>query len=169
MNCCISTSCSAAACAGVAAVSSRLRGDRTGQRLGTADGRLHYQVLALHVVVAHVRPALAQAVDALCQQAVNAVPDAGAAALVAQCQSGGAGQTQAPVDLLEQQHATIANDVATVECSLHHALSNPSKLELANFCPDTLAKLKDTARRKLKSGQKRKSIISACWKQAELW
>lgn len=40
---------------------------------------------------------------------------------------------------------------------------------LANFCPDTLTKLKDTARRKLKSGQKGQSIISACWKQAELW
>lgn len=40
---------------------------------------------------------------------------------------------------------------------------------LANFCPDTLAELKNTARRKLKSGQKRKSIIAACWKQAELW
>ncbi|WP_197386647.1 IS630 family transposase [Ralstonia pseudosolanacearum] len=40
---------------------------------------------------------------------------------------------------------------------------------LANFCPDTLAELKHTARRKLKSGQKRPSIIAACWKQAELW
>ncbi|CAD18487.1 putative transposase protein [Ralstonia pseudosolanacearum GMI1000] len=35
---------------------------------------------------------------------------------------------------------------------------------LANFCPDTLAKLKHTARRQLKSGQKRKSIIIAGWK-----
>ena len=40
---------------------------------------------------------------------------------------------------------------------------------LANFCPGTLTELKDTARRKLRSGQKRKSIITACWKQAELW
>ncbi|NUY05920.1 IS630 family transposase [Paraburkholderia youngii] len=40
---------------------------------------------------------------------------------------------------------------------------------LANFCPDNLAELKHTARSKLKSGQKRKSIIIACWKQAELW
>lgn len=40
---------------------------------------------------------------------------------------------------------------------------------LANFCPDTLAELKDTARRKLRSGQKRRSIITACWKQADLW
>lgn len=39
---------------------------------------------------------------------------------------------------------------------------------LANFRPDTLTELKDTARRKLKSGQKRKSIITDCWKQAEL-
>jgi transposase len=40
---------------------------------------------------------------------------------------------------------------------------------LANYCPHTLAELKDTARRKLKSSQKRQSIITACWKQAELW
>jgi transposase len=40
---------------------------------------------------------------------------------------------------------------------------------LANICPDNLAELKYTARNKLKSGQKRKSIIVACWKQAELW
>ena len=40
---------------------------------------------------------------------------------------------------------------------------------LANFCPDSLAELKTTARRKLRSGQRRQSIITACWKQAELW
>jgi transposase len=40
---------------------------------------------------------------------------------------------------------------------------------LANFCPDTLSELKETARNKLRSGQHRKSIITACWKQAELW
>jgi transposase len=40
---------------------------------------------------------------------------------------------------------------------------------LANFCPADITELKHTARRKLKSGQKRKSIIIACWKQAELW
>jgi transposase len=40
---------------------------------------------------------------------------------------------------------------------------------LANFCHDTLAELKNTARLELKSGQKRRSIITACWKQAELW
>ena len=40
---------------------------------------------------------------------------------------------------------------------------------LANFCPKSLAELKDTARDKLRSGQRRQSIITACWKQAELW
>ncbi len=40
---------------------------------------------------------------------------------------------------------------------------------LVSFCPNNLAELKHTARCKLKSGQKRKSIIAACWKQAELW
>lgn len=40
---------------------------------------------------------------------------------------------------------------------------------LANFCPRSLAELKTTARSKLRSGQRRLSIITACWKQAELW
>ncbi len=40
---------------------------------------------------------------------------------------------------------------------------------LANFCPNSLAELKTTARNKLRSGQRRQSIITACWKQAELW
>ena len=40
---------------------------------------------------------------------------------------------------------------------------------LANFCPKSLAELKTTARGKLRSGQRRQSIITACWKQAELW
>lgn len=40
---------------------------------------------------------------------------------------------------------------------------------LANFCPKSLAELKTTARNKLRGGQRRQSIITACWKQAELW
>lgn len=40
---------------------------------------------------------------------------------------------------------------------------------LANFCPHSLTELKNTARSKLRSGQRRQSIITACWKQAELW
>lgn len=40
---------------------------------------------------------------------------------------------------------------------------------LENFCPRSLAELKTTARNKLRSGQRRQSIITACWKQAELW
>ena len=40
---------------------------------------------------------------------------------------------------------------------------------LANYCPDDLAELHVTARNKLKSAQKRPSIIAACWKQATLW
>jgi transposase len=40
---------------------------------------------------------------------------------------------------------------------------------LANICPNSLAELKTTARNKLRSGQHRHSIITACWKQAELW
>lgn len=37
---------------------------------------------------------------------------------------------------------------------------------LANFFPRSLAELKATARGKLRSGQRRQSIITACWKQA---
>lgn len=40
---------------------------------------------------------------------------------------------------------------------------------LANFCPDGLAELATTARSKLKSAQRRRSIIAACWQQAELF
>jgi transposase len=40
---------------------------------------------------------------------------------------------------------------------------------LANFCPDSLAELRFTARNKLKSAQHRPGIIAACWKQADLW
>jgi len=40
---------------------------------------------------------------------------------------------------------------------------------LAHFCPNSLQQLKTTARNRLRSGQHRQSIITACWKQAELW
>ena len=40
---------------------------------------------------------------------------------------------------------------------------------LANFCPANLHELKLAARNKLKSAQHRRSVIVACWKQAELW
>jgi len=40
---------------------------------------------------------------------------------------------------------------------------------LANYCPDSLAELHHGARAKLKSAQRRSSIIAACWTQAELF
>ncbi|MCC7410333.1 MAG: transposase [Gammaproteobacteria bacterium] len=40
---------------------------------------------------------------------------------------------------------------------------------LANFCPHSLTELEITVRSKLRSGQRRPSIIAACWKQAESW
>lgn len=40
---------------------------------------------------------------------------------------------------------------------------------LANYCPRDLTELHATARNKLKSAQKRPSIIAACWMQASLW
>lgn len=103
-------------------------GRRAGQRLSAAHGRLHHQIVAQHVVVAHVRPAQAQAVDALRQQAVHAVPHAGTAALITKRQRRSAGQTQSFIDPLEQQHAAVADDVTAVECGLDHTSSNPSEL-----------------------------------------
>jgi transposase len=40
---------------------------------------------------------------------------------------------------------------------------------LANYCPNNLDELHQSARNKLKSAQKRQSIIAACWMQASLW
>ncbi len=39
---------------------------------------------------------------------------------------------------------------------------------LANYCPNDLAELHTMARHKLKSAQKRPSIIAVCWMQASL-
>ena len=40
---------------------------------------------------------------------------------------------------------------------------------LANFCPNGLTELASAARCKLKSAQRRDTIIAACWQQAELF
>ena len=40
---------------------------------------------------------------------------------------------------------------------------------LANYCPDSLTELHQGARAKLKSAQRRSSIIAACWTQAALF
>ena len=40
---------------------------------------------------------------------------------------------------------------------------------LANFCPRSLAELKTTARNQPHGDQRRQTIITACWKPAELW
>jgi transposase len=40
---------------------------------------------------------------------------------------------------------------------------------MANDCANDLAELHATSRNKLKSAQKRPSIIAACWQQATLW
>lgn len=40
---------------------------------------------------------------------------------------------------------------------------------LANYCPASLSELHIAARNKLKSAQKRTSVIAACWMQATLW
>lgn len=40
---------------------------------------------------------------------------------------------------------------------------------LANYCPDSIAELATTTRGKLKSAQRRTTLIAAFWKQAELF
>lgn len=40
---------------------------------------------------------------------------------------------------------------------------------MANYCPNDLRDLHVKASNKLKSAQKRPSIIAACWMQATLW
>ncbi len=40
---------------------------------------------------------------------------------------------------------------------------------MANYCPNNLSELHTSARKRLKSTQKRPSIIAACWMQAALW
>jgi len=40
---------------------------------------------------------------------------------------------------------------------------------LDNYCPNNLTELRTAARNKLKSAQKRPSLIAACWKRATLW
>jgi transposase len=40
---------------------------------------------------------------------------------------------------------------------------------LANYCPDSITTLAHTARGKLKSAQRRSTLIAAFWKQAELF
>jgi hypothetical protein len=40
---------------------------------------------------------------------------------------------------------------------------------LARSCPRSLSELKITLRNELRSGQRRQSIVTACWKQAGLW
>ena len=41
--------------------------------------------------------------------------------------------------------------------------------ELANFCPRDLWHLSEDARSALRSMQRRRTIITACWKQASLF
>ncbi len=45
----------------------------------------------------------------------------------------------------------------------------PKRHALANFCPNDFDELNTTARNKVKSAQRRPSIIAACWAQAEWW
>ena len=69
-----------------------------------------------------------QAVDALGKRAVDAVLDAGAAALIAKRHGSRTGQTESIIEPLEQQLATVTDDVATIKCGLDNSPSNAPKL-----------------------------------------
>ena len=61
--------------------------------------------------------------------------------------------------------ATLRPDLNPVE----YLWAWPKRHAMANYCPDNLSELQTTARNKLKSAQKRPTIIAACWAQANLW
>jgi hypothetical protein len=62
------------------------------------------------------------------KQAVNAVLDAGVAALIAKRHRSCKVQTKSIIELLEQQHTTVTHDVATIKCGLDNLPSNAPKL-----------------------------------------
>src|SRR5205809_253651 len=88
MNCSMSTPCRATACARVARLSRRSERGRTRQRIDPADGRLHQQVRAQHIVIVEVFVAAAQAVDALRKQVAKTVLDARRIAWIAEYRCG---------------------------------------------------------------------------------
>jgi hypothetical protein len=55
--------------------------------------------------------------------------DAGSAAIVAKGKGRCARQAQPFIDLFEQQHAAITDDVATIKCSLHHTPANTTEFD----------------------------------------
>ena len=61
---------------------------------------------------------------------MHAVLNTGAAAFVTKGKSSCAAQAQPFIEPPEQQHATIADDVSTIECGLDNASANAPKLNL---------------------------------------
>jgi hypothetical protein len=61
---------------------------------------------------------------------VQAVVHAGTAPFVAQSNGASARQTSLVVEWFEQQQTTVADDVASVKCSLHHAAPKLCKLNV---------------------------------------
>ncbi len=106
------------------------RGGRR-QLLGPAHRRLQRQVVPQRVVVRHVLPAAAQAVDALRQQAAHAVANTGGATAISEHSRCRARQPDALVDLPQQHHPAVADDVAAIKRSLHHAAPDTPEIHHA--------------------------------------
>jgi hypothetical protein len=97
---------------------------RRGKIIDTPDRRLQRQVAAKYIVIAHVLPSAAQAINPLRQHVTHAVRDAGMAAPLLKHARHRPGQSDPLIDLAQQQNPAIANDVAAVESSLDHTPSN---------------------------------------------
>jgi hypothetical protein len=74
-------------------------------------------------VVGDIFPAAAQGIDALCEQGMDRVRDAGGTALVGKRGRRRAGQADALVGTLEQQYPGIAAEVATIKRCFDNATS----------------------------------------------
>ena len=78
-------------------------------------------------MVVEILVATAHRVDALCQEISQTVRDARRIARIAQHASSRATQPNALVHTLEQQHAAVRTDVATLEVGLDHAPTKASE------------------------------------------
>jgi hypothetical protein len=95
------------------------QGRGTGQIRVAAHGRLDRQVAAQAGMIVEVLIAQGQGVDPLAQQTQGIVVAAGLAARIDQRAGHGFGQAEATIGLLQQQHAAVGGDVATLEIGFY--------------------------------------------------
>jgi hypothetical protein len=78
---------------------------------------------------------------------------------------------QTPVIQFHWKQLSMIAGVSAVNVyfRLHEGAIKIKRHALANDCPNSIAELSDTARTRLKSAQRRTTLIAAFWKQAELF